>query len=108
MPIVNMFYDKSTFFSGEVTTCIMDTGTSLIALPNREFSVLSRKWMNDYFGVQCSSQICYAEGSCNYLAPKLKPLKFKFDEKKYFTLPPAEYLIRGEDMGVPGYCVFGI
>jgi hypothetical protein len=89
-------------------TCIMDTGTSLIAMPNDEFAALSAMWRRDHSKVICSKEICYAEGSCSNVAPKLSPLRFKFEGKKYFTLPASEYLINGEDMGVPGYCVFGI
>jgi hypothetical protein len=86
----------------------MDTGTSLIAMPNSEFYALAKKWQKDYSGVLCSTEICYTEGSCSLLAPRLKPLRFRFEGEKFFTLPPKEYLIHGEDMEVPGYCVFGI
>jgi hypothetical protein len=65
-------------------------------------------WKRDYHGVICSSEICYFEGSCASNSKKLSPLRFKFEEKKHFTLPSSEYLIEGKDMGVPGYCVFGV
>jgi hypothetical protein len=35
-------------------------------------------------------------------------MSFSFEKKKYFKLPASEYLINGEDLGVPGYCLFGI
>jgi hypothetical protein len=47
-------------------------------------------------------------GSCGYLIPKLKPLKFKFSDKYYFVIPPQSYLFEGSDLEVPGYCIFGV
>ena len=52
--------------------------------------------------------MCYAKLSCAKLATKIDDLKFDFGEKKYFTLPSSEYLINGEDLGEPGYCLFGV
>lgn len=95
-------------FSGEIKSCIMDTGTSLIALPPKEFASLSKQWQSANSGVICSSEMCYIYSSCASLAKTLKPIRFKFESQDYFSLPPLEYLINGTDIGVPGYCVFGV
>ncbi len=86
----------------------MDTGTSLIAVPNQEFNALTKAWKLQYAGVTCSSEICYAAITCTQLAKYIDDLKFNFGEKKYFTVPASEYLINGADLGLPGYCLFGV
>jgi len=87
----------------------MDTGTSLIAMPNAEFASLAAMWKRDFHSVICSSELCYFKGSCSSNAHKLSPLKFKFDGEKYFTLPALEYLIQlKEEKDLPEYCIFGV
>ena len=44
MTIIDTQYDSKTIFSGLTKTCIMDTGTSLIAVPSKEFSKLIQSW----------------------------------------------------------------
>ena len=47
-------YGSHDVFSGKTRTCIMDTGTSLIAVPNEEFSALTRVWQSQVRGIVCS------------------------------------------------------
>jgi hypothetical protein len=39
-----MKYGSDEIFSGKTHSCIMDTGTSLIAVPNQEFNALTKAW----------------------------------------------------------------
>jgi hypothetical protein len=42
--IEGMKYGSDEIFSGKTHSCIMDTGTSLIAVPNQEFNALTKAW----------------------------------------------------------------
>ena len=79
MTIADIQNGKESVFSGDVKSCIMDTGTSLIAVPAKEFKALSQAWMKDYSEVMCSSELCYTVGSCNLVIPKMKALRFRFE-----------------------------
>jgi hypothetical protein len=59
-----MKYGSEEIFSRKTHSCIMDTGTSLIAVPNQEFNALTKAWKLQYAGVTCSSEICYAAITC--------------------------------------------
>ena len=49
--MVNTQYGQYSVAGPNTTTCIMDTGTSLITVPNYEFDRLSSMWQQDYKGV---------------------------------------------------------
>jgi hypothetical protein len=44
MELKAAFHGSSSFYSGSVTSCIMDTGTSLIVMPDTDFKRLSESW----------------------------------------------------------------
>lgn len=58
--IADINYGKTSIFTGKTKTCIMDTGTSLIAMPNDEFTDIAKRWQKDAHEVICSTEICYA------------------------------------------------
>ena len=66
--MLNTQYGPNSVAGPNTTTCIMDTGTSLITVPNFEFIRLSAMWQQDYKGVQCSTELCYTAGTCQTLA----------------------------------------
>jgi hypothetical protein len=69
---------------------------------------IQKFWYKAEVNLQCSQQICYTVGSCSQVIPKLQPLKFRFEDKYYYSIPPSEYLINGAELDVPGICVFGV
>ena len=58
--------------------------------------------------ILCSTEICYSKESCQSLATSLKDLIFSFDNKVFYNVPASEYLIHGNDVDMPEFCVIGI
>jgi hypothetical protein len=95
-------------FSGKTKTAILDTGSSLIIMPKSEFKSLLGYWKQVDPNVFCTDEFCYYTGNCSDIVPKLKPLKFKFTDNLLYSIPATEYLIDGEVLEIPGYCIFGV
>jgi Eukaryotic aspartyl protease len=106
--MVDASYGGSTIRNQAKTTCIVDTGTTLIAIPSADFEKLARKWMKDDNEVLCSSELCYKIGTCNNLWKPIEPIEFKFADGFTFSIPSTMYLIDGSKWDTPGYCIFGI
>lgn len=57
-------------------SCIIDTGTSLIAMPSRDLNKLSALISDDTKDVTCLGGICHSKKSCSELAPELSDITF--------------------------------
>ena len=101
-------YGDGSINNGKEVEAVLDTGSAFVYVHNEDFDVLYGTWTQYIKGIQCSSQLCFIEGSCTDLAPKLKDLKFRFDDEWFFVLPPSQYLIDGSNLDMNGFCVIGI
>lgn len=102
------YYGDKSVNEGKEVEAVFDTGSAFIYLHDDNFNELYETWTKHIKGIQCSSQICFVEGSCSLLAPQLKDLKFRFDGDWIFVLPSSQYLIDGATLDMAGFCVIGI
>lgn len=92
---------------------VIDTGTTLIAVPSRLFKDLQAKWMQAVPALDCSSDANFCEiktATCAEIEKKLQPVGFLIGGGKsstgsqtIFEIPPTEYLFQAE-----GKCQFAI
>jgi cathepsin D len=95
--------------SGSSIPGILDTGTTLIAMPVSDYITLSQKWMSANSGVSCDGGLCLISGSCSQYYNDFDDLYFRFGDSWYFSVPASSYLIDSNQITTTsGLCVFGV
>ena len=62
---------------------IIDTGTSMIAIPKTDFDIISTKWkraISDFEHFNCTEDgLCYGDQTCDKFEEKVHNISFTFD-----------------------------
>jgi hypothetical protein len=79
--IQDVIVENKSVFSKVAKTAILDSGTSLITMPNEEYEKIidiyhSKFRTSDSFGCQKDPELCYFRTKCKAVISKLKNLKF--------------------------------
>ena len=93
---------------------VIDTGTSIMGVPEKYHSMLCRRWTKQvnsvYDGaVACQGGLCISMKSCATIMPLLSNLTLRMGGK-LFDLMPEAYTFNGADL-TPEYkdtCIFGL
>lgn len=104
------YVGTSKVYETSGTDTILDTGTSLIAMPTLDFRAAVKVWQNAYSKLQtdASGSILLFKGSCSSEYSTFDPLYFKFGDGNFYSVPSSSYLLNGSELGLPGYCVIGV
>lgn len=86
---------------------MIDTGTSLAAIPSDVFEDLKREWRRSLPNVDCSQSICYVEAACSDIQDSLQDISIGIGNKN-FIMSPKGYLLNAADIApaLGNACIF--
>jgi len=91
---------------------VVDTGTSMMAVPSEEFNDLTNKWEREIANSEdfiCQMDLCIGGQRCDYFESILGNISIVI-ENQIFDIMPKGYLLNGEDLDqdFKDTCIFGI
>jgi len=100
-----IFYGTQQLGQSGSFPAVIDTGSTIIAVPTELFSQLLQKWQESDKNIDCKSDggICQSVDSCENLAPKLAPVGFLIaggDQdggETVFEVSPKSFLFQAQD-----------
>lgn len=111
-----IMYDDTVidYFNADQAIGVIDTGTSMMALPHKYYMKLVQAWskqIDNPMLLDCSMGLCIGGRSCEYIEPLLTNLTIKIDDM-FFDIAPHGFLINATDLGseieFKDKCIFGI
>lgn len=108
--IQDVGFEGTSIFSGDASSCIVDSGTSMITVPvsdfNRFKAIIDAKWPDEEIYCQ-DGVMCFYYGKCAEFVPKLDHIKIQLGDNWIFSVAPEDYMIEEVD-GNKTFCYFGI
>ena len=91
---------------------MVDTGTSMMAMPKEYFEKLSDRWarsINNQTDFKCQDGLCIGNHQCSYYYDILGNITVQLQDRG-FDLMPKSYLLNGQDLDVQfmNTCIFGV
>lgn len=103
----DILYDRESMQYKDQTksfAAVIDTGSSFIAVPPEQYTVLEGKWNAQISNLDCKTDatFCQVRKSCAEVEKQVKPVGFQIGDT-IFELSPKAYLHQGQ-----GICQFAI
>ncbi len=104
-----IFHGASIF--GSATSCIVDSGTSMITVPTEDFNrfktIIDVEWPEEE--IYClEGEYCYYLGKCSEIIPKLNHFEIQLGDDWVFSVAPEDYMVESKDENNTYYCFFGV
>lgn len=105
MSITQATYNGVSFLVN-ANSAIVDSGTSLLAMPSADFNNLIGMMNTQIGGLICEG-VCYSQLECSAIQPLVGELTFAFGTSATFVATPSQYLIDGSYFNNPNTCYLG-
>lgn len=101
-----------SYSSQDQSIAVVDTGTSMMAIPLEDYNLLIAKWEKEITSANefvCQMGLCVGGFQCSHFEKILSNISLVI-ENEVFEIMPKGYLLNGQDLDPDFYdtCIFGV